>query len=199
MILGAVVLFGLSRIGHWLIVSDPLQKSDAIVVLGGNLPFRSVEAARLYREGWAPNVWITAPETAAELEAIKVMGLSTAPEDQLSLLVLEKSGVPGSAIRVLSPHVRDTVDEIRLIRNALSEMALRRVIIVTSPTHTRRVRAIWRILARVGQQGIIHPITRDAFEPERWWATEYGRSRVIHEIGGLGYAWLILPVAELKH
>jgi hypothetical protein len=177
-------------------VSDNLEKVDAIVVLGGNLPFRSFDAARLFREGWATRIWITAPESASELEAVKMLGLSDTPVDQLSVRVLEKLAVPRSAIRVLSPRAGDTVDEIRLITAALSEHGLRRVIIVTSPTHARRVRAIWRILARPRQQAFIHHIDRESFDPDQWWQTKRDRGRVRHEIGGLAYACLCLPVIE---
>jgi hypothetical protein len=190
---GIVAFFMLKELGGWLIVSDPLERSDAIVVLGGNLPFRSAEAARLFREGWATRVWITAPESASELEAIKGMGLSATPADELSVRVLEEYGVPTSAIRVLSPHIEDTVEEIRLISAALTETRLSRVIIVTSPTHTRRVRALWRILARRGQRSFVHHIDRESFEADRWWASGRDRSRVMREIGGLAFAWLVLP------
>ena len=36
------------------IVHDPLSRADAIVVLGGGMQTRPFEAARLYREGYAP-------------------------------------------------------------------------------------------------------------------------------------------------
>jgi len=191
--LAIAAFFVLKGIGRWLIVSDPLQQADAIVVLGGNLPFRSAEAARLFREGWAPRVWITAPEPAAELEAVKILGLASIPVDQLSIRVLEKFGVPENAIRVLSPRDGNTIAEIRLITAALTETGLTRVIIVTSPSHTRRVRAIWRILARPGQQDFVHHNDREHFDADRWWETERDRSRILREVGGLAYAWLILP------
>jgi uncharacterized SAM-binding protein YcdF (DUF218 family) len=187
----------LAWIGRALVVSDILQKADAIVVLGGSLPFRSAEAARLCREGWAPQVWITAPEGPSEVEAIKVLGLAPDPFEPLSVRVLEKFGVPASAIRVLSPEAQDTVDEIRLITAELTETGLRRAIIVTSPSHTRRVRALWRIFARPGQQGFVHHIDRENFDPDRWWATERDRSRVAHEMAGLVYARFGLPLGKL--
>jgi uncharacterized SAM-binding protein YcdF (DUF218 family) len=188
----------LKGIGGWLIVSDHLEKADAIVVLGGNLPFRSAEAARLFHEGWATRVWVTAPESASELGAVDALGLSAIPVGQLSVRVLEQFRVPGSAIRVLSPRAEDTVEEIRLITAALAQTGLRRVIIVTSPTHTRRVRAIWRILAPSGQQCFVHHIDRERFEQDSWWKTERDRRRFSHEIGGLAYAWLCLPVIEFS-
>jgi uncharacterized SAM-binding protein YcdF (DUF218 family) len=182
--------------GRWIVVRDRLVKSDAIAVLGGNLPFRSAEAARLYHDGWAPRVWITAPETASELEAVKVMGLANVPADQLSVRVLNKYGVPDDAIRVLSPQIANTIEEIRLIAAALDREKITRVIIVTSPTHTRRVRAIWSIVGRSHEDAVVYPIEREVFDADRWWQTARDRSRVEREVGGLAYVWLTLPFTE---
>ena len=54
-----VVALVLSQLGTWLVVSDALEKADVIVVLSGPVPFRAIEGARLYTEGWAPEVWLT--------------------------------------------------------------------------------------------------------------------------------------------
>ena len=47
--------------GTWLVVNDPVEPARAVVVLGGHVPFRAMEAARGYRERWAPEVWVTRP------------------------------------------------------------------------------------------------------------------------------------------
>jgi hypothetical protein len=107
------LLLWLPRWGSWLIIQEPLQTADAIVVLGGNLPFRSQVAASLYQQGWAKQVWITAPEGAAETEAIKNLGLSSVPQEELSRRVLEQFGVPPLAIRTLSAHVGNTAARLR--------------------------------------------------------------------------------------
>ena len=44
------------RLGAWLVVEDPLQKADAIFVLGGTMFERPLEAVDLYHEGWAPRL-----------------------------------------------------------------------------------------------------------------------------------------------
>ena len=56
LVLGVLVFFG---VGRWLVVEDPLAKARAIVVLSGAMPSRALEAAKLYREGYAPEVWLT--------------------------------------------------------------------------------------------------------------------------------------------
>ena len=59
---GAILLIALVivlGVGHWLVVEDPLEKASVIVVLSGRMPVRALEAAKLYREGYAPEVWLT--------------------------------------------------------------------------------------------------------------------------------------------
>ena len=64
-LLAAVSLLALSygpllrALGGALVAEDPLRPAGAIVVLGGEIPFRAVEAAQLYRKKWAPRVVLT--------------------------------------------------------------------------------------------------------------------------------------------
>lgn len=184
----------LPRLGNWLIIQEPLRASDAIVVLGGNLPFRSQEAASLYRQGWASEVWITAPETPAEEEAIKNLGLWSVPRQDLSRRVLEHFGVPAAAIRTLSSEAANTTQEIHLVVDELSTLGLHRAILVTSKAHTRRVRATWNAISRRGQEGVVRHIERDVFNPDQWWTRERDKEIVIHEAGGLLYIWSTHPI-----
>lgn len=55
-VLALVVFFG---VGRWLVVEDPLVKARAIAVLSGSMPLRAIEAAQLYRQGYASQVWLT--------------------------------------------------------------------------------------------------------------------------------------------
>src|SRR6185503_437790 len=51
-------LFGLSKLGSFLVVEDPLDHADAIVVLGGTMYERQMEAVDLFKEGWAPKIYV---------------------------------------------------------------------------------------------------------------------------------------------
>jgi hypothetical protein len=63
-LLATIVLVGaahapiLREIASFLIVEDSLRPAAAIVALGGQAPFRQIEAARLYHAGWAPLVFV---------------------------------------------------------------------------------------------------------------------------------------------
>src|ERR1700737_4935098 len=66
-------------IGRWLVVEDSLGNARAITVLSGSMTLRTVEAAKLYRQGYAPEVWLThSAEPGATLAA---MGIPFAGED----------------------------------------------------------------------------------------------------------------------
>ena len=44
------------------VVNDPVERADAVMVLGGGAQFRSFEAARMYREGLASKVLFPGPQ-----------------------------------------------------------------------------------------------------------------------------------------
>src|SRR5580692_5667280 len=106
LLLGAAIF--LLGIGRWLVLEDPLEKAQAIAVLSGRMPLRAIEAAKLYREGYAPKVWLT--HSAEPGETLKAMGISFVSEDAYNVEVLRHEGVPADAIRVLQPPIINTAD-----------------------------------------------------------------------------------------
>lgn len=52
----ALARIALPAVGLFLLVADPLEPSDAIFLLEGGTPARELEAAALYRRGYAPVV-----------------------------------------------------------------------------------------------------------------------------------------------
>ena len=195
-ILPGVILFAslliFFNIGRWLVVEDPLEKASAIAVLSGRMPSRALEAARIYREGYASEVWLTRTiEPGASLQALFVPFTG---EEAYDRLVLMRKGVPESAIRVLDPPIANTADEMLAIGQALSKENQRTVIIVTSKVHTRRVKALWRHLSSADGQAIVRGVSDDGFDPAHWWANTADALDVVREALGLLNAWAGLPV-----
>jgi hypothetical protein len=150
-----------------------------------------MEAAKLYRDGYAPKVWLThSTEPGATLGA---MGISYFGEDVYDVQVLMHEGVPADSIRVLEPPIINTADEIAAVSAALEKEKGRAVIIVTSKVHTRRVRILWRRLARHGQ-AIVRAASDDPFEPRQWWRTTGGALDVVRELLGILNAWAGMPL-----
>ena len=97
-LVGSVELPLFGGIGSFLIVEDPLAPAAPIIPLGGRLPFREMEAAKLYRDGWAPRVIIVRAALSAEAAALLALQIKKAEEWELSDEVLRQQGVPASAI-----------------------------------------------------------------------------------------------------
>jgi uncharacterized SAM-binding protein YcdF (DUF218 family) len=189
LVAGAVVFRG---IGYWLIVEDPLQSADAIVVLSGGLPYRAIEAARLFRAGYAPEVWITKPVGYAR--DLNPMGIQYLGEEFYSSEVLLHFGVPASAIHILETPIFDTEQELVGISKQANRTNKSRFIIVTSPAHTRRVRRLWKVLVDAHTQAIVRSSPGDPYDPGRWWHTTQDTLAVTRESLGLLNAWAGLPV-----
>lgn len=183
--------------GRWLVAEDEPRRAVAIAVLGGKMPFRAMEAAELYRAGYAKEIWLPGPDGAAEHDPIKRMGLGPA-DPELYLKIWEPLGVPRAALRVLNAEVvKNTRQEIALITQALRAAGGGRVMIVTSPAHTRRVRTLWRVGGGWWAGEAVVRYTRH--EPrelrlDRWWEFTEERGIVQREWGGLADAWLGFPM-----
>jgi uncharacterized SAM-binding protein YcdF (DUF218 family) len=189
LVLAAVVFLG---VGRWLVVEDPLEKAQAIVVLSGRIPIRAIEAGRLYRAGYAPQIWLTHPEEpAASLDAL---GIPYSGEDFFNARVLIHEGVPSGAIHVLEPPINNTADEVRAIAAALRRENSSAVIIVTTKAHTRRVRKLWRQLSSGQGRAIVRAASGDPFDPAHWWRTSGDALDVVREVLGVLNAWAGLPL-----
>jgi len=189
LVLAVVIFFG---VGRWLVVEDPLVKARAIVVLSGAMPLRAIEAAKLYREGYAPEIWLT--HSTEPGETLEEMGIPFAGEDHYDTRILIHEGVPPEAIHVLEPPIVNTADEIKVAAATLARGKDGTVIFVTTKVHTRRVRLLWRRLAPGQGRAIVRAASSDPFDPRHWWRTTSDALDVVREVLGLLNAWAGLPL-----
>lgn len=191
----ALALSAFLEVGRWLVAEDPLAKARAIAVLSGRMPLRALEAAKLYRQGYASEVWLT--HSSDPGETLEAMGIPYAGEEYYNTLVLIHEGVPAAAIHVLNPPIVNTVDEVRVISAALDRhMNDRSVILVTSKAHTRRARLLWRKLASKQTRAITRAASDDPFDPGHWWRTTSDALDVVREVLGLLNTWAGLPLTR---
>jgi uncharacterized SAM-binding protein YcdF (DUF218 family) len=196
LVLAALLLLivGISffNVGHWLVVEDPLEKCQAIVVLSGRMPFRALEAAKLYRQGYASEVWLThSTGPGATLEAMQIPFVG---EDSYNLRVLVHEGVPQSAIHIIEPPIVNTADELAAVDAELQKQNGSTVIIVTSKVHTRRVRILWRKISTGHSRAVIRAVSDDPFEPKHWWRNTSDALDVVREVLGILNAWAGMPL-----
>ncbi len=195
--LAALVAVGwrlfLKGLGSFLVVEDRLEPSIAIVVLNGHLPFRAMEAAELYRAGWAPQVVLIRSHLWPEDRTLEELGIHRPQEWDWSREVLIRLGVPPSAIRFVDGRPRTTDEEVQAIARAFSDSE-RPVIIVTSKYHTRRVRMMWNGLTGGRPRVIVRATRYDRFEPKAWWRDRRFALAVAREYLGLFHYWLGMPI-----
>lgn len=187
---GGVLAF--RNAGRWLVHEDPTAQADAIVVLSGAMPYRAEGAADLYKQKLAPEVWITRHEDPGQ--ELAEMGIQFVPDEEYSREVLVHEEVPVNAIRILPQGIVNTEDEINEVTQEMKGRAKSRVIIMTSPPHTRRVRALWARLAGADQVAIIEAAREDPFDRDHWWRNTRDTYAVVREYMGLINAWSGLTV-----
>ena len=185
-----VVVF--RNVGRWLVRQDVLRKADVIVVLSGGLPFRAEAAASVYKSGYAPAVWVSRPE--GPQEELAALGIHFVGEEEYNREILVQQGVPDAAIRIFPDTIVNTQEEVAEISRDMRRDGKHTVIIVTSPQHTRRVRALWRKLVGDDPRAIVRAAPDDPFDADHWWRTTADVLAVVRESMGLLNVWAGLPV-----
>ena len=186
--LAAVALLGAGRV---LVVADPLPpRADAIVILAGSVPDRTLEATDLYRAGLAPRVVVTRERLPRGQAALRARGVRLPEGDELTVRALHELGVPPGAIVVLRRRADSTESEARTIARWACAHRLRRFIVVTSRAHSRRARLILRQALGAGIALAMRPSRYDAFAPARWWHVRRDAKLILSEYEKLANYWL---------
>ena len=158
------------------IIEDPLDKSDALIVLGDDNFYadRATRGAQLFREGKAP--------------LIVASGRRLRPNAGIAELMehdLVERGVPRDKIVRFVHDADSTLEEAQGLARVAGEKKWHSVIVVTSNFHTRRARYIFQ---RVFPQGIEVWVAsaRDGdFDPEHWWEKRKSIKELTREFAGM--------------
>ena len=183
--------FFLRAIGRYLVTEDHLQKAGAIAVLAGDGGVaRTLEAARLYQDGYAPRVVLTHQIMPKGYEALARLGVTVPEERDIQWIVLKAMRVPPAAVLQVKQRANSTQREMIYLARLLDENRIRSVILVTGRSHSTRAR---KILARVsgGRIAIIsRPSRYDTFDPEGWWRSRVDAKEVLLEYEKLLNYWV---------
>jgi uncharacterized SAM-binding protein YcdF (DUF218 family) len=153
------------------IVSDPLTRADAIVVLGGGLETRPFVAAELWRRGLADKILISQPPEQQGNSAAAVP-----PHSEPNREILLKLGVAASAIETFGTANRNTRDEAVALREWADRNAASAFIIPTEEFPARRVRWILRReFFGTPVRTAVTPSAPPAYNHTNWWKTEKGQ------------------------
>lgn len=180
----------LPRLGPWLMVEDPLQQADGIIVLGGTMYERPLEAVDLHKAGWAPRIYLF--RQAADFGETQLMarGIPYLREIDIQVDVLRRLGVDPQAIEVLN-EAGSTAEEAAQLAELATREQFARLIIVTSKQHTRRARLVMtRRLGELGVQVIMRASRYDQSDIDRWWANRSTLRFTLFEIQRLFGYWI---------
>lgn len=179
-LIAIVVIIAARSAGRALVVTRPIQAPEAILVLASHEWERLPEAAVRAREWPSASVLLSVPRVVTEHNCHRCGERG----DWLVTL-----GVDSSRLRLLPRSVTNTRDEAIAALAFARRHGVRRLLIVTSPYHTRRALAAFEdVFNGSGVQVGVQPSSAySAARPERWWSTPYDRWYVRYEWSAIAY------------
>jgi len=148
-----------------LIVSDPLEKCDCIVALGGE-NIRKREAVRIFKEGYGKKILFT--------------GFEVTKDDY------ERYGLKQGEYIYPVKSAFNTYEEAQVVKEIAKKHNFKSVIIVTSFYHSRRASETFKnILSKEHIRVIVHPVFWKNFDIKNWTKNSYLRKAVIIEWLGI--------------
>lgn len=173
--------FLLSVAGDFLVHQDEPSKSDAIVVLGADVPVRAMAAADLYKQGMAPTVFVSPGSLSEEWKgAVSDLGVDLPDDAEMNRRVLMRLGVPAAAIHRIG-EADGTIGEANEVLSTAKRAGLRSILVVTSKYHTRRTGQIFRRVMGDTVHVKVIGSSYDSFNPSRWWKTRPDMRSVLLE------------------
>ncbi len=185
------VLFAPFLAGN-LIVEKPLEKAGAILILSGSAAYveRTHEAARLFKAGVAPKIFLTNDGQQGGWNQQEKRNPFFYERARWELLA---QGVPADAIEVLTEIVEGTQDEAVLFAKTVRTRNLKTVLLVTSAYHTRRALSVFETVLHDNTDsieiGIAAPETPSP-SPYYWWLSPKGWKAVAGEYLKIVYYWI---------
>jgi len=143
-----------------LIVNDPVERADVIVVLSGSstLIERTHLAAELYAQHRSPTILLTNDNRQGGWSAAQQRNPYFYERARSELTRL---GVPDDRIEVIATPVHSTWEEALVLRDYVREHQLRTILLVTSGYHSRR--ALWTFKAVFHTENV--EVKIDAVDP----------------------------------
>jgi len=168
----------LRAVGWALVAEDSPAKAELIVISADSQSAGIIEAADLFRAGYATRVAIfDYPPTRAASELAR-RGAQPFDLEETSLRLLHELSVTDV---VVIPAVAGTVDEGKILQNWCAANSVHSILFVSVPDHSRRTRRVLnRALAPQGVEVTVRYARFSEFDPDTWWLTRGGqRTQVV--------------------
>ncbi len=167
--------------GNFWVVDEAPVPADALIILGDDnlLAERAARAAEMYHARWAPRIvasgrWLRPYASVADLMHRDLL----------------QRGVPEKDI-VRFPHsATNTREEAAALRTLIREQGWSTVLVVTSNSHTRRSRYLFRNTLDSKTQFRFISARDSAYDPDSWWEHRSGWKVFLYEfLGSIVAVW----------
>jgi hypothetical protein len=184
----------LTAAGRLLVVANPMTSADVIVVAVDARKAGVLDAADLFHHGVAPQVAVFAiPFDEVDNEYIR-RGVPYFDTNAWYIRQLKVLGV--THVMLIPQEVSGTEDEGNVLPGWLAQHRFRRVVLVTSSDHSRRVsRVLHRALKGQSVTLIVRPSRYSKFDPEHWWQTRENFKEGIIELQKLFIDVILHPLS----
>lgn len=173
--------------GQALVLRQAPRRADAIVVFSGNgesayinesYQRRARDAARYYKEGYAPLLIISSgiTQTFAEVDIIRALLLS--------------QGVPPQSMHIVTQYPRTTHENVEIVDAVLKQRGLKSILFITAPYHSRRASMIWSKLDPDVRVTTVPVVDTPPVNPQ--WAAS------VDEIRAISYEYLAIVYNRAK-
>lgn len=177
----ALLIWAVSQAAYYLEspAQPPPAQADIAVALGGDVGYRSLNAARLYASGITPRILITGMGESPDLVRRVIR--------DWRLQVLLESGVPQNRIEY-DIESSNSWEEALNTRRLMESRGWHRVLVVSDPSHMRRLSWIWKkAFVGSGLEFVLVSTSPPNWAPAIWWRDERTGASVILEYIKLVY------------
>lgn len=169
----ALLYLVLRGLGAFLITGDPLERGDAVVVLGGGGEHRVAEAARLIKERYGMWLIITEPG-----ELVPGQGLGS----QFFRTTAIEEGISSNVILITEKTSDSTYQEAEAVLHVMEKHQLGSITLVTDPFHTQRTRMIFQqVFEGSGRVVRVHPVPGHWYRSGSWFLSAEGWGHTMRE------------------
>ena len=185
-----LLVAALQSMHGWLSEADAPVRADAIVVLSGDYR-RAREAAALYHQKLGDTIILTRTLRSAAARMLDADGIAFPRDEDISRQVLEKHGVPASAIALVGADLISTAGEALALSAHFPPESARasrkKILVITSPYHVLRSRIVLRRALPDMDVSVVGSSYEDF--PQQWWRDQDAARNVLLESAKL--AWYL--------
>lgn len=177
-VLGLLLFTAFLCAGRLLVLDEPPQQADVIIILSGDRGTRTEHGVELYQQGYAPYLMVSGGQVYHETT---MAGLMAAHAQML--------GVPARAI-ITESLADSTYENALFTRELMEQYGFTSALVVSSNYHMQRVRFTYqRVFNDTGIKLTYSAAREPDYNPGRWWANNRSIMLTFNEyVKFIGYA-----------